>query len=257
MAEELTFEETLLLVNYRMKEICDRIRVSSGKTEKIPLIDIPYQLEYIYDDGVTLGKSIQRSEFWDKYQDYGNRTDYAGAFCGIGWDDTTCQPPYPMQPTSAYYMFYKTNITTAPRVDFSKSTDITRIYASCENLEYVPEIDISSAKITHQCFRSSPKLKTVERLRMSETTSATTGTMSFYDDFVLERCIFEGVCACTFDLHWSKNLDHESLMSLLNILKDYSEEGGTTKKITLGTTLLAKLTDEEKAIATQKGWTLA
>ena len=31
----------------------------------------------------------------------------------------------------------------------------------------------------------------------------------------------------------------------------------TTKKLTLGTTNLAKLTDEEKKVATDKGWTLA
>jgi hypothetical protein len=32
---------------------------------------------------------------------------------------------------------------------------------------------------------------------------------------------------------------------------------GETKTLTLGATNLAKLTNEEKAIATQKGWTLA
>jgi hypothetical protein len=34
-------------------------------------------------------------------------------------------------------------------------------------------------------------------------------------------------------------------------------EPTTTKTLTLGSTNLAKLTDEEKAIATNKGWTLA
>ena len=31
----------------------------------------------------------------------------------------------------------------------------------------------------------------------------------------------------------------------------------TTQTVTLGSTLLAKLTDEDKKIATDKGWTLA
>jgi hypothetical protein len=47
-------------------------------------------------------------------------------------------------------------------------------------------------------------------------------------------------------------------MSIINTLNDYSTYTGTTVfKVTLGSTNLAKLTDAEKAIATEKGWTLA
>lgn len=53
-------------------------------------------------------------------------------------------------------------------------------------------------------------------------------------------------------------LTHQSLINILNALYDYSSEGSTaTYTLTLGTTNLNKLTDEEKAIATNKGWTLA
>ena len=51
-------------------------------------------------------------------------------------------------------------------------------------------------------------------------------------------------------------LTKDSLLSLLAILKDNSSTG-TKYTITLGATNLAKLTDEEKAIATEKGWSLA
>jgi hypothetical protein len=47
-------------------------------------------------------------------------------------------------------------------------------------------------------------------------------------------------------------LTHDSLMSIINSLGYVSN-----KSLTLGETNLAKLTDAEKAIATQKGWTLA
>ena len=49
------------------------------------------------------------------------------------------------------------------------------------------------------------------------------------------------------------NLTHDSLMSIINNLATVT----STKKLTLGATNLAKLTDEEKVIATNKGWTLA
>ena len=52
------------------------------------------------------------------------------------------------------------------------------------------------------------------------------------------------------------SLTVDSLLSLFNALKDYSSEGGTYT-CTIGSTNLAKLTDEQKAIATNKGWTLA
>ena len=48
-------------------------------------------------------------------------------------------------------------------------------------------------------------------------------------------------------------LSHDSLMSILNGLAVIE----TTKTLWLGTTNLNKLTDEEKAIATEKGWSLA
>ena len=55
------------------------------------------------------------------------------------------------------------------------------------------------------------------------------------------------------DVSSSTALSHDSLMRIINNLKTTT----TTKKLTLGKTNLEKLSDEEKAIATGKGWTLA
>ena len=51
------------------------------------------------------------------------------------------------------------------------------------------------------------------------------------------------------------NLTRNCLLEMLNNLKDLT--GATTKTLTLGTTNLKKLTDEEKLIATNKNWILA
>lgn len=51
----------------------------------------------------------------------------------------------------------------------------------------------------------------------------------------------------------STKLTHDSLMVIINGLQTVT----TTQKLTLGETNLAKLTDAEKKIATDKGWTLA
>lgn len=50
-------------------------------------------------------------------------------------------------------------------------------------------------------------------------------------------------------------LTHDSIVGILNNLKDLT--GLTAKKLTLGSTHLSKLSDDEKLIATNKNWTLA
>ena len=50
-------------------------------------------------------------------------------------------------------------------------------------------------------------------------------------------------------------LEHDSMVAMLENLADLT--GQTAKTITFGATNLAKLTDEEKAIATNKNWTLS
>lgn len=60
----------------------------------------------------------------------------------------------------------------------------------------------------------------------------------------------------SFSISDCKNLTKESLLSVINGLYDYSS-GSTTYTLTIGTTNLAKLSDEEKAIATAKKWILA
>lgn len=51
----------------------------------------------------------------------------------------------------------------------------------------------------------------------------------------------------------AQNLTHDSLMVIINGLQTVT----TTQKLTLGSTNLAKLTEADKKIATDKGWTLA
>ena len=60
---------------------------------------------------------------------------------------------------------------------------------------------------------------------------------------------------------YCKGLNVNSLLSILNGLYDFTGNGETPTssqgKLTLGSTNLAKLSDEQKAIATDKGWTLS
>ena len=62
----------------------------------------------------------------------------------------------------------------------------------------------------------------------------------------------------TLDISHLTQLDHSSLLVIINGLYDYVGDGSSgTRYIKLGDVNLAKLTDEEKAIITSKGWTIA
>lgn len=65
----------------------------------------------------------------------------------------------------------------------------------------------------------------------------------------------------SLDLSPCSSLTQTSLLNTINGLYDFMSNGETPSSnhgtLTLGSTNLAKLTDEQKAIATAKGWTLA
>ena len=57
------------------------------------------------------------------------------------------------------------------------------------------------------------------------------------------------------NFQWSTKLTHDSLMSIIDALADKSADtSGTAWTVTIGSTNLAKLTEEEIDIARNKGW---
>ena len=61
----------------------------------------------------------------------------------------------------------------------------------------------------------------------------------------------------TLDLRDSKNLTHESLMNVINNLYDIKTKGCNAQRLILETTNINKLTSEEIAIATEKGFSVS
>ena len=175
------------------------------------------------------GKQAEYDSFWDVFQNKGGEANYRYAFCYSRFDDTTYNPKYDIKctnvTTSGEYMFYSSPITD------------TKVGI------YAPPSNIASA------FRSS-KLVTIRLLHMHDTT---TSSSAFAECTGLENITISGTIGKAIGFPDCKNLTHDSLMSIIEHL------GTVTSAVacTLGTTNLAKLTDAEKAIATQKGWTLA
>ena len=229
------------------------------------------------------GKTAEWNELWDGLQSVGTRTDYR-RFCYstqfIIDRDTTprwnFKPKYDIKPSTAAEMFRQFNSGSGAGIryqnlkidltqwledlgvafDTSNCIDAQSMLYNCQGISRMPFLDFSKCTgantLAYFCGASAV-LTTIDGIKSSENTAW--DSRSFTSNNQLNHCIFSGVIAKSFSLSNTK-LDHESLLSVLNTLKDLTGTG-TTLTLTLGATLQAKLTDAEKAIATQKGWTLA
>ena len=213
-----------------------------------------------YERGVEDGRQIEHGRFWDAFQGNGKRMDYTYAFAHGGWTKDNFAPKYTIRPTLANTMFYKNadaNFSLPEalqscgvQLDFSKTTNMQY----CFNLSALTEIgvvDVRNASNFSQAFSDTANLKKIEKLIDN---SSQTFSNVFRNASALEEIKIEGVIGQNgFNVNTSPYLTHDSLMSIINAL----QSGVASRTCTLGVTNLAKLTDAEKVIATQKGWTLA
>lgn len=210
-------------------------------------------------DGVEKGKTAERDEFWKNYQNEGNITQGAYMFAHGGWDDDTFEPRYSLlKLTRCDNMFNTCKVTDLKAIlerqgvvfDFSKCTNIGNAF-SYADFTALPTISTVSASSLSSLFYYDTALHTIEKLILKDD-----GSQSFSSTFgsckALANIVIEGKIGNNINFSPCP-LTHDSLMSIINHLATVS----TTKTLTLGATNLAKLTDAEKAIATEKGWTLA
>lgn len=179
------------------------------------------------------GKKAEYDAFWDTFQNNGNRTIYSYAFYGsaAGWNDTTFNPKYPIKIIYGESILQNSPITRIP-VDII----ITESASTTTNTRY---------------FRGCTRLKTIKKIFMAEHITATSW---FTNCTSLENITFDGVIGESIDFSYSP-LTVESMLSVIEHLKDYSAEGGTYT-VTFKADRETMLTAEEKAVATNKGWTL-
>jgi hypothetical protein len=219
--------------------------------------------EEAYNNGFKAGKQAEWSEFWDSFQNYGNRTDYARAFGSASWNDTNFKPKYDIKTQSAYMMFSYSQITDLAQIlkdcnvklDLSQCTSITDAF-SYGKITHIPELDLRSLTTINFGTYNSGSLRTIDKVILRDDGSQTFNTNLAPNSINLENITFEGTIGNSMVLT-NKKLSVNSLLNMIEHLQDLNKVGKPTCTLTIGSTNLEKLTDEEKAIATQKGWTLA
>ncbi len=135
------------------------------------------------------------------------------------------------------------SLTTVSQIDTSKGTNFSFAFSTCLKLTTVPLLDFSLANNIGSVFYNCSSLKNLGGLKDLGKAYSTTATTNSSN--------------CILDLSKSTVLTHESLMNVINNLYDIASKGCNTQRLVLGSTNLAKLTEEEIAIATNKGWTVS
>lgn len=141
------------------------------------------------------------------------------------------------------------NLTTIPQLDTSKATDMRYMFNYCSELTTIPELDTSKVTNMMNTFYNCKKLTSIPSLNAVNVTNFDS---ALYDCYKLTSIGLYGFTrSIKID---TTGLSHDALVAFLN-------QAGTayssSQKITMGSKKLALLSDEEKAIATNKGWTLA
>ena len=152
--------------------------------------------------------------------------------------------------SSASSMFYNCqSLKEIPQYDTKKFTTCSSIFYNCISLETIPKLDLSSCmSLGSDSFYNCSKLTNLGGF--INLGKGYTQKINNYSNYIL-------------DLSYCTELTHDSLMNVINNLYDlnltYNVAGGGklyTQSLALGRTNLAKLTEEEIAIATSKGWNI-
>lgn len=155
-------------------------------------------------------------------------------------------------------------LVSIPQLDTSKVTNASSMFSNCKSLTEIPQLDTSNVTNASSMFYGCTNLETIPLLNFGKVTDLN-GTfqnlsklknLGGFKDLgkAFPTTAAEGSWLYAIDLQNYNDLTHDSLVNVLNNVYDIASLGIATQKIKLGSTNLAKLSAEEIAVATNKGW---
>lgn len=156
------------------------------------------------------------------------------------------------------------SLTTIPHFDISKVTTMQSMLYGCSKLTSVPHFDTSKVTNMGSIFQNCSSLKSVPLLDCSSISSGSNiNIFASSTAYVTDLGGFKDLGKVknfnkpSYFLKYCANLTKESVLNVLNNLYDRASAGYSVVTLPFHANALALLSDEEKAIATNKGWTLA
>lgn len=159
------------------------------------------------------------------------------------------------------YMFWKcSSLTSIPQLVTSNVYEMRYMFRGCSSLTTIPQLDTSRMQHVYGMFMECSGLKSLPLLDFSNVGDTkelfdipSSSNEQPYPDLT-DLGGFKNL-KVSLNLSGMPNLTVQSLMNVINNL--YNKKGAAlTPTLTLGTINLNKLTAEQKAVATNKGWVL-
>lgn len=235
---------TVPVLNTSKVTVADYMFYNCGRLTTAPLINL---------SNATNCESVFRScsnMTTCEISDFSNATNISGLFADC--KKLTDLPSQLITPkvTNTTYMFYNCNaLLTVPEMDTSNVTRMTSMFNNCDHIITTPLYDTSKVTNMQEMFWLASNLTTVPAY---DCTNVTDMERMFVGCRNLKSILMINI-GVSLDISGSTKFERADLVTILNNLKTVT----TTKTLKMGATNLARLTDEDKLIATNKGWTLA
>lgn len=186
---------------------------------------------------------------------------------GYGWDEIEDE----IAKTKVYYDSWDVNTTTtremfkgnttgivlAPKIDMINVTDAHDMFIDNTTVIFIPDLDMSNCDdFCGGCARCT------NLIHLGNITGANIGA-GFLDNlnYVILNCSnieylggFTDYNSGKLDISYTTKIDREQIMNVINSIGTTTSVRNSLK---IGTTNLAKLSDEDIAIATNKGWVVS
>ncbi len=186
-----------------------------------------------------------------------------------GWSKTFLKfrSPLIVEGTNAKRLFYQYPLEKLPDLlETDKITNMESMFGLCKLIKTIPNINTSNVTNMSEMFYGCSALETLQKLNCSNVeriNGVVTNCNKLQNIGGFENLgqAYKTTMAANYyyyKLELSNNeLTHDSLMNVINNLYDIKSKGCNPQSLVLGSTNLAKLSSEEVAIATEKGWNVS
>lgn len=211
--------------------IADKTRELLGITDKIKPKNFVNKLTEIFN----AGKKSAYDEFWDNYQQNGNRRDYYCAFSGNGWTTDNFKPKYDIVITgegnSNIYFFDRNRVSGSLKqilknqgveLKFEKlvnAYNVVRLFYNNSGITELPTIDFSSLTSGSTSTYAISWLSALETVEKFVFPNSSAVTMFLFNNCKnLKNITFEGTCLNSFNFNTNGAVSADSIKNLFEHL---------------------------------------
>jgi len=139
--------------------------------------------------------------------------------------------------TSFSYMFYKcSNLTTVPQFEIKNCTAFNYMFAGCSKLTTVPTLDLSGGNVRtvsySSMFQDCTALTTIQAIKFTQNYSILYSYSNIFKGCTaLKNINFIGEIIFSIDFSSSQQLTTESLLNIINALKEEKEKQNEEKEL--------------------------